>query len=182
MMKSIRNLLFAAALAAPVALPARAHVSLEQASAAAGSSYKAVLRVGHGCNGAPTTGLTVRLPPGFRGAKPMPKPGWTVAIKQDALATPYESHGRRVTSDVTEISWTAAGRDAWLADAHYDEFVIRGQLPSAAGPLWFKVLQSCDGAALDWSEVPATGVSTQGLKTPAVLLEVKAGPREHAAH
>jgi periplasmic copper chaperone A len=116
---------------------AQAHVTLEQPQAAAGSSYKAVLRVGHGCEGTATHTLVVRPPPGFRGAKPMPKPGWTIGITR--------------TDDVVEISWKAASREAWLPDAHYDEFVLRGQAPAAPGPATFKVQQLCEKGQLDWA-------------------------------
>ena len=73
---------------------AHAHVTLEQPKAAAGSSYKAVFRIGHGCAGSATHTVNVALPAGFRGAKPMPKPGWTLTVRKAALAQPYESHGR----------------------------------------------------------------------------------------
>lgn len=169
----------AIAMATFVAGAAQAHVSLEQPQATAGSGYKAVLRIGHGCEGSATHTVTVRLPAGFRGAKPMPKAGWTIAITRAPLAEPYDSHGRQVTDDVVEISWKAAGRESWLPDAHYDEFVLRGQAPEAPGPAWFKVQQLCEKGEWNWAEVPASGTSTKGLKAPAVLLEVlppKAAP------
>lgn len=73
---------------------------------------------------------------------------------------------------MAEITWVANGRDNALPDTWYDEFVLRGTTPQQAGPLWFKVLQTCEKGQNDWSEVPASGTSTHGLKTPAVLLEV----------
>lgn len=156
------------------------HVVLENQAALAGSSYKAVLRVGHGCAGAPTRAIRVLLPAGFQGAKPMPKAGWTLSTRREKLPRPYTSHGKTVSEDVVEIIWTAASQDSWLPDAWYDEFVLRGSLPQAAGPIWFKVLQSCEPGSIDWAEVPAQGTSTKGLKAPAALLEVI--PAGHAAH
>lgn len=155
-----------------LALPALSHVSLEGKTAPAGSSYKAVFQVGHGCQGSATTGISVRIPAGFQGARPYPKAGWTVAVKQEKLAKPYDSHGKPATDDVSVVSWTATGRDAALQDAHFDEFVLRGKLPEAGGPLWFKVLQTCESGSNDWSEVPASGTSPKGLRSPAVLLDV----------
>jgi uncharacterized protein YcnI len=81
-----------------------------------------------------------------------------------------------VTEDVVEISWRAAQRDAWLADAHYDEFIVRGRLPASTGPVWFKVLQTCETGQLDWSQIPAKGTDTQGLKTPAARLDLEPVP------
>jgi uncharacterized protein YcnI len=162
---------------------ARAHVALETPSAIAGTYYKAVLMVGHGCDGQPTHTVTVRIPAGFKGAKPMPKPGWAVSIRREPLAQPYISHGKTISDDVTEIIWTAQSDEAGLPDAQYDEFVLRGQLPATAGPLWFKVQQRCPSGQLDWADVPASGASTKGLKSPAVLLNVEsAAPSEHAHH
>jgi periplasmic copper chaperone A len=167
-------------LLACTAATAQAHVSLEQPMAPAGSTYKAVFRIGHGCNGSATHTVSVVLPVGFRGAKPMPKPGWTLGVRKAPLAQSYSSHGRTVTDDVVEVTWKAASREAWLADAHYDEFTLRGQLPEAVQPLWFKVQQLCEGAELNWADVPATGTSTRELKAPAVLLKVL--PAEAKAH
>jgi periplasmic copper chaperone A len=160
------------ALLLAVAAAAQAHVTLEQPQAPAGSAYKAVLRITHGCEGSPTQTVTVQVPAGLRGAKPMPKAGWTVALRKAPLATPYDSHGRRVTEDVVEVRWTARTSEDWLADAHFDEFVLRGQLAQAAGTLWFKVRQDCERGSLDWSEVPAQGADTRGLKSPAVPLRI----------
>ncbi len=71
-----------------------------------------------------------------------------------------------------EITWTANSAADALPDAHYDEFVLRGTTPQKPGPLWFKVVQLCEKGSNNWVEVPATGVSTKGLKMPAALLDV----------
>lgn len=148
------------------------HVVLEEPTALAGRNYRATLRVGHGCDGSPTTAIKVYIPTGFQGAKPMPKPGWNLTTTLTQLEKPYKNHGKVVTEDVAEITWSASTKDHWLPDSHYDEFVLRGGLPETAGALWFKVLQICDKGSNAWVEVPSTGTSTQGLKAPAALLEV----------
>lgn len=153
-------------------LPTLAHVVLADPAAPAGSSYRATFRVGHGCDGSPVTAIRVTLPAGFKGAKPMPKPGWVLNVKVGDLAIPYESHGKLIANDVREVTWTAASKDYWLADAWYDEFVLRGNLPDTLGALWFAVLQTCDKGSIDWSEQPASGTSTKGLKAPAALLKI----------
>lgn len=159
------------------------HVVLEEPAALAGQNYKAALRISHGCAGSPTTAVRVLIPPGLRGARPMPKPGWSVTLRREKLASPYEQHGRPVSEDVVEIRWTAASRESWLDDAHVDEFVLRGTLPAQAGAMWFKVLQTCEQGQLDWSQLPASGNSTQGLKSPAALLDIlPAEPQAHHAH
>lgn len=166
----IKHILFGALL---LNTAAQAHVTLEQPEAVAGSAYKAVLRVGHGCQGSATTRVSVILPPGLRGAKPIPKPGWTLALRREKLATPYESHGRSITEELAEVSWTAKGEEFYLQDDWADEFALRGSLPATPGTLWFKVRQSCVKGEWDWSEVPASGASAKGLKAPAVRLELR---------
>jgi uncharacterized protein YcnI len=148
------------------------HVVLQDGAAAAGTSYRAVLRVGHGCDNSATTGLRVTIPAGFNGAQPMPKPGWTVVTKIGKLAAPYESHGKTYTEGVLEITWTANGPEHALPAAYYDEFVLRGTTPAKPGPIWFPVVQSCEKGVNAWVDVPASGNSTKGLKSPAALLEV----------
>ena len=149
-----------------------AHVVLEDQAALAGSSYKAVLKVGHGCEGSPTTAMRVTIPAGFMGAKPMPKAGWKLDIKTAKLNVPYESYGKKITDDVSEITWTAITIDSYLPDGYYDEFVLRGGLPKKEGAMWFKVLQTCDKGSNDWSQIPAAGVDAHSLKSPAALLEI----------
>jgi periplasmic copper chaperone A len=130
------------------------------------------LRVGHGCAGSPTTAITVTVPPGFNGAQPLVKAGWTAAVRTGPLAVPYEAHGTQFTEGVLEISWTAKTAADALPDTFYDEFVLRGTTPKAPGPLWFKVVQTCEKGSTAWVEVPAHGTHAHDLKAPAALLEV----------
>ena len=148
------------------------HISLEQKSAVAGSTYKAVFQVSHGCQGSATTAISVQLPPGFQNAKPYPKPGWTLTTATSKLTQPYNNHGKPVTDEVTEINWTASSKEAALQDAYFDEFMLRGKLPDAAFPLWFKVLQTCENGKADWSQIPTGKNPAQKLEFPALRLEV----------
>lgn len=154
------------------------HITLEQQQVEVGATYKAVLRVGHGCEGLPTTALRVLLPAGFQGAKPMPKQGWTVQSKKEKLATPYDNHGTQIIEDVIEITWTAATPAAALPDSHYDEFILRGRAAMPVGAAWFKVTQLCQEGSKTgsnpWTDIPTQGTSTRGMKYPAALLNVVA--------
>ena len=152
------------------------HVTLEQQQVESGVTYKAVLRVGHGCEGLPTTAVRVQLPSGFQGAKPMPKTGWVLQSKVEKLATPYDNHGKQITEDVTEITWTVKSPEVALKDSEYDEFILRGRAAMPAGAAWFKVTQLCQEGnktgSNPWTEIPTSGTSTRGLKYPAALLNV----------
>ena len=161
---------------------AQAHVVLAEQQAIAGSYYKAALRVGHGCSGSATTGITVQVPVGFQGAKPQPKAGWVLSTRKAKLAQPYVSHGKTVTEDVVEISWQAATPEAALPDEFFDEFVWQSRLPEQAGPAWIKVLQTCVQGQNNWADVPTAGTSTKGMKTPAALLTIEPADAGHHHH
>lgn len=155
---------WATALTLLAAASVHAHVVLEQRSAEAGSTYKAVFQLSHGCQGAATTGFTVHLPAGVEAVRPMPKPGWALEASQGQAVTPGER----------QVRW----RGGPLPDGFYDEFVLQLKLPAQPGPLWFRVFQQCEQGVNDWTEQPASGADTRGLKAPAVLLDV----RPSAAH
>jgi uncharacterized protein YcnI len=149
----MRNLAFAAALAA--ATPVFAHVTLEQAQARADSYYKAVLRVPHGCSGSPTVAVKVIVPEGVTGVKPQPKTGWNIDIgKEGKFAV---------------VSWSGG----LLADEHYDEFALHMKLPDRPGAtLHFEVEQRCVKGEHHWAEIPPAGTSAHDLKEPAPALRL----------
>ena len=156
-----------AALAAALLLapPAGAHATLEAEEAPVNSTYKAVIRVGHGCDGEATLRLRVRIPEGVIAVKPMPKAGWTLETVTGSYARAYDNYGTEVAEGVQEIVW--AGE---LLDAHYDEFVFRGRLTDAlpvGGTVYFPVVQECASGAERWIELPAEGQSADELAYPA---------------
>jgi len=170
----MRIMLLAAALGAAAlsATPARAHVELETDQAPAGSSYKAVLMVPHGCTGSPTVALRVQIPDGVVGAKPMPKPGWTVTTVVGKLAKPVEREGTTITEDVREIDWSGGN----LPDGFYDEFVFVASLPDQPGAvLHFPVIQQCAKGTVRWIDIPAAGQTEDDVKAPAPALTL--GPK-----
>lgn len=170
----------AAALGA-LAVAAQAHVTLDQPEAPAGSSYRAVFKLGHGCEGgAATKEVVITLPEGLlRGAKPMPKPGWTLTTQRRPLKTPYDSHGKPVTYELAEVRWVARSEADFLQDDWYDEFVVRATLGAEPGDVWFKVRQMCTKGEWNWAEVPSA--ATPKPRAPAVKLKVTPADA-HAGH
>ncbi|MBK5957061.1 hypothetical protein CCR97_02370 [Rhodoplanes elegans] len=161
--------------------PAAAHVTLERSEASAGAGYKAVLRVPHGCDRSATLKVRVTIPEGLIAVKPMPKPGWTLAVAKGPYQKAYDfMHGLTVKEGVREIVWT--GR---LADEHYDEFVFSGFVASAVAPgttLAVPVVQECETGTAAWTEVAAPGQDPHALKKPAPLLRIVAPPEHHRHH
>ena len=133
-----------------------AHITLEQSSAPADSDYKAVFRVGHGCDASPVESIQVTIPAGVTNAKPMPKAGW----KQRSATS---------ASGATTITWTGGP----LADSDYDEFVMRVKLPNAAQTLYFPVTQTCTVGSTAWDQTPSVPpLPGEKLKRPAAELKV----------
>ena len=86
-----------------IAGSAQAHITLEQAEVVSGKAYKAVLRVGHGCEGKATVRIRVKIPEGLLSAKPMPKAGWTVEKIRGTYEKSYDLYGKSVKEGLTEI-------------------------------------------------------------------------------
>ena len=168
------------AMLAALSLGASAHTVLEYPVASAGQSYKATLKVGHGCGASPTRQIVVDIPAGVQGAKPMPKAGWRLEVTREKLAQPYTSHGRTITEDVTRISWTVKTADDMLPNGHYDEFVLVGTLPGQPGMMYWPVQQLCEQGRMDWTDIPKPGQKLSDLKSPAAALELMPSAGEGA--
>ena len=154
-----------AAAALLVSAPAFAHVSFENGQVNPNSTYKAVLRISHGCDGKPTLKVRVRIPEGIVAVKPMPKAGWKLQTTKGSYVKAYQLNGEAVSEGVTDIVWTGS-----LDDARYDEFVFQARFTDAYQPgatVYFPVVQECDGATEEWTEVPAAGADPHSLKSPA---------------
>ena len=165
---------FTTAIFAASTNSAVAHASLEVAQATPGSSYKAVLRILHGCKGEATHTVRVTIPEGVIAAKPMPKPGWTIAIRKGAYAKSYKLHGRPVSEGAQEIVWSGGN----LPNDHFDEFVFRADLAPdlpEGGVVYFPTVQECANGAERWVEVPAPGQDAHALPRPAPRLMLAAG-------
>ncbi len=178
-----KTLALAGAFLAGLAGPAAAHPSFAVPEAAAGSTYKGVLGVGHGCDGAATTAIRVRIPDGVINAKPMPKPGWTLETVVGPYAEPAEPaepavlHGETVTEGVREIVWSGGA----LEDGWFDEFTIRATLPQGepGQVLVFPVVQECGEASIEWVEVAPEGQDPHELESPAPTLTLAAPAHTH---
>ncbi|MBT0956128.1 DUF1775 domain-containing protein [Alphaproteobacteria bacterium KMM 3653] len=156
---------------------ATAHATLEQQEAQLNTTYKGVMRIGHGCEGQPTLRVTITIPEGFINAKPMPKAGWKMTTVSGPYAKTYDYHGPR-SEGLKQVTWEGS-----LDDAHYDEFVVRGYISDAfaAGQtLYFPTVQECADGAHEWVNIPAAGQDPHALDSPAPGVRLTAG--EHAHH
>ncbi|MFZ6848733.1 YcnI family protein [Undibacterium sp. RuRC25W] len=147
---------------------AAAHITIDQPSASAGAYQKLTFKVGHGCDGSATNVIKISIPVSVSGTKPMPKAGWQLTTNIAPLTTPYTSHGKTISSDVREVTWTGGP----LPDAYYDEFSIQVKLPDTPGKLYFKVSQQCEKGSLEWVEIPQEGQGKGSLKYPAPSMDI----------
>ncbi|MDN5843997.1 MAG: DUF1775 domain-containing protein [Alcaligenaceae bacterium] len=165
---------FAIALAATT--PASAHITLQTGAAAVGSYYKAVLQVPHGCKGAATTAIKIRIPEGVISVKPQPKAGWKIDMARGDYAADYTLHGAKVTSGVKELSWTGGP----LPDDYYDEFVFHAYLTpglKAGDKLYFPVVQECEQGVDRW--IDTSGAKGVENPAPSLKLTPKASGHHH---
>jgi uncharacterized protein YcnI len=164
--------LFGAAGALAGATIAFAHITLENQQTAVGASYKAVLRVPHGCDGSATVAVRVRVPEGFLEVKPMPKPGWKLDVVRGKYQKPMSMRGTSVTEGVTEVDWSGGK----LPDAYYDEFVLTGYIgdeAQAGQTMYFPVVQECEQGINRWIEIPAAeGARAREPAEPAAALKL----------
>lgn len=173
-MRSRIVLCFAGLMAAS---PAAAHIGLAEPQAPAGAYHVARFRVGHGCDGAATTEVQIYIPDSVSGARPMPKPGWTLKIDTVKLDKPQAGEGGRpVTERVSVITWAGGS----LPNDQFDEFPVLMRLPAKPATLMFPVMQSCGAAMVHWMDAP-DGKS----RFPAPVLKVgnaSAAPMAGAHH
>jgi len=121
------------------AAPAFAHVTLAEPNAAPGARYTAHFRVGHGCDGKPTTALTVAIPPGVSQVAPEAPPGWSIATVREGTRT-------------TAVTWKGGP----LPGDKPGTFTVAMTLPRQAGQLAFPAMQMCGSTEENWNETPAT--------------------------
>ena len=150
--------LTAAAAAATLALPAaaQAHVTAYAAGDVPPEGYgKVDFRVPHGCDGSPTTSITVQLPDTVVGATPQVVSGWRIKTKEGKLANPIEAHGEKITEGIREVSWTGGP----LPEGRLQEFGMSIQTAGgkAGETAYFKVLQECEKGETAWAEIPVEG-------------------------
>jgi uncharacterized protein YcnI len=148
-----------------------AHITLETKQAPAGSTYKAVMRVPHGCDGSPTVTIRIKIPDGVFNVKAMPKPGWTLEAKKGKYPKPFKGEHGDLTEGVLELSWSGGK----LPDDQYDEFVFRAVLGSDLAPgkaIYFPIVQECEKGVERWIEIPADGKKRDDFKFPAADLTI----------
>ena len=154
-----------------VAAPASAHVSVTPSDTAAGAYVVLTFSVPHGCEGSPTTGITIQVPEEILSVTPTRNPYYDVKKTMVELDEPVEdAHGNSVTERVGEVTYTSK---LPLPDGVRDALELSLQLPDAAGEtLAFPVIQQCEKGQTGWTEVPADGQDADALEFPAPTVTI----------
>jgi periplasmic copper chaperone A len=158
-----------------VASPAWAHVEIDPASEAQGSTPVFSFRVPTEETNASTVRLDVQFPVSTPIANVLvqQKPGWTFTTQTQQLAKPVTTDDGTFTTAVTEISWVATA--GGIPPGAYDLFpVFGGPLPKTS-KLTFKAIQTySNGDVVRWIEVPTKGAPPPDHPAPTLIL-TKAG-------
>ena len=165
----------ALALVALTGAPASAHVTVTPSTTQAGAYAVLTFSVGHGCEGAPTTALTIAMPEAIPSVTPTVDPAWTVEKVEEKLAAPVtDAHGNQITERVSKVVYSARQP---LADGFRDTVELSVQLPEdAAGEtLAFPVVQTCTKGETGWVETAAEGQDAEALELPAPVVTVTEG-------
>ncbi|WP_433158021.1 YcnI family copper-binding membrane protein [Kribbella sp. CA-247076] len=156
--------------------PAFAHVGVTPSVTTAGEYSVLTVSVPHGCDGSPTTKVSIKIPEEFTSVTPTVNPNWTVQKVMAKLATPIkDSHGNEITERVGEVVYTAKTP---LADDLRDKFELSAKLPDKPGKLVFPTVQTCAKGETAWVEVAKDGQSEDDLEAPAPGFEVTAADSE----
>jgi uncharacterized protein YcnI len=169
---------FLSVLALAMAAPAAAHVTADPHKLPADGFATIAFRVPHGCEGSPTTRVSVQIPEGVVNVKPEAVPGWTVATKTGKYAQPVDLFGEQVTEGVREVTWSGGS----LPDSQYQDFGVSVKLPpgDAGTKLNFPTVQTCAKGVTRWIQIPVEGEDEPEEPTPQVELTAAAAD-EHAA-
>jgi uncharacterized protein YcnI len=151
---------------------AHAHVGVSPGTGAAGEYTVATVSVPHGCDGSPTTSVTIKVPEQVLAVTPTRNALWDVEKTIVKLETPVEdAHGNEVTEKVDTVVYTARTP---LPEGYRDAFELSFKVPDVAGEtLVFPTVQKCVKGQTDWVEVAEEGGAEP--EHPAPVLQVVEG-------
>ncbi len=130
-----------------------AHVEADPIAVEAGKSATVGFAPAHGCDGSPTTSLAFKVPASVTDATPVDKAGWKSEAKDGVVTFSGGSLGATVDTERFEITFTA---------------------PTAAGPIYFPVVQTCVKGQNNWIDLPNADGSEAEFAAPSIM--VTAGP------
>jgi len=147
-----------ATVVAMLAVPglAQAHVTVHPGTAEGGDFAVVAFRVPNERDDVSTTQLKVTLPEDqpIGSVQTTAMPGWKISTASRQLDKPIEVEGEKLTSVVSEVTWTASADG--IRPGQFQDFQLSlGQLPES-GKLVFNALQTySNGEKVNWNQVSA---------------------------
>jgi len=133
-----------------------AHIEPEPIAIEAGKSATVSFSPGHGCDGSPTTSLAFKMPGSVNDAAPVSKIGWEASTADGVV--------------------TFSGGS--LEATKVESFAITFTAPSAAGPIFFPVVQKCVKGQINWIDMPNPDGSEAEFAAPTVNVTAPKGSDE----
>ncbi len=147
---------------------AHAHITVGSGPATANSNNEVTFTVGHGCAGADTYRVTIDIPSGVTGVRPLRSDFGAPSVEKDLAGT------------ITSVTWQKSLADALAADIALYKLVIRMKTPDQAfSTLYFAAHQTCRAAdgtmtTVDWVGTPAQETDGGTVEPAPGLLVVPA--------
>jgi len=159
--------------------PVFAHVGISPGDAPAGDYAVIAVSVPHGCEGSPTTSVTIKIPDEVLAVTPTRNALWEVKKNLVKLAAPVkDAHGNEITEKVDTVVYTAITP---LPDGYRDAFELSFKVPDVAGTtLVFPTIQKCERDQTDWVEVTEDGEEEPEHPAPVLAVTEASGGSGHA--
>ncbi|MFF8960609.1 YcnI family protein [Streptomyces sp. NPDC014894] len=155
----------AIAMVFAVALPASAHVTINNTpQVTAGSYAKLTFSVPNERETANTKKLKIVLPVGANQALPnvlaQRTPGWTLSI---------EKNGSGIGAGVVSLTWTANSSAHTIPAGQFEEFSLMGGLVPNTDRIYFDAIQTySNGEVVSWDERPTSSNPNPAHPAPSV--------------
>ncbi len=149
---------------------ASAHVTVTPSTTAAGAYSVLTFSNGHGCEGSPTTRISISIPDGIFAVTPTRHADYTIEKVMEALDEPVDDgHGGQYTERVAEVVYTATTP---LPDGYRDAFELQLKLPEgeAGEQLAFPTIQTCETGETAWIDETVEGEPEPDAPAPAFTL------------
>lgn len=152
---------------------ASAHISPQDPEGPAGGYMTTAFKVGHGCDGSPTTKVEIKIPDGVLSVTPQPIPGWQLSTSKKTLDPPVDSNGTKITETVDTVTWSGGS----LPADQLQMFWMTMKLPAgnAGDVLSFPVIQTCAQGETDWIEIAKPGEAEPQHPAPTITLTASTG-------
>ena len=139
-----------------VAAPSGAHV-VTTPNTADTKFFHTAFRVGHGCDGSPTTAVRIQIPDGVHLVIPETVPGFRLQVTRE------HGHGAGF-GNIVEVAWVGGSLPPEQVQLFGLNFLIGRTAPAV---LWFPTVQTCEVGEHTWVQIPPSVEEWHSVPQPA---------------